>query len=601
MKRLALVVFPLLFTFAVMWPRSGAAPIFAQSSSVHHSQGPFLAPHPDAPEPSVEHPVSPHAPALGLTLAVDPKDYALGQILQGGVTVTNPTVAAVSASFLVELFQTNTLKWQRSIHSISIAPGTHKFTLADLLGGPPMIPHDRTELLGTWKLKITQLGAKPEASAEASFQIATISGKASTPPAARQPITEKPGICTPTTGKIAERIYGIGFQNGSLNSLPSLRRPDPRIFTLLEELSIKWVRIPFQWDVLEPEDGKFAWSLYDPLVSELGKRGINILATINNRPPWILRMATADAEQKGREGFGTLLLQKGYSDAETSEAREHYRSYVLNTQDPGVKKWFDSLTPKKKSDVADAFDRALKLYYSPTFNASRDWEMAYSRMERFSKELANRYKPGGLLAQKNKWSDYGIRYWEVWNEPNFPCCGWITLFADPERYAAVLAVVHRGIRSSDRSAVILFGGLSPDGYPPEEFTQKVYATGKKDCFDLLNFHPYVAVQDYPKWAAAFQKLAAANGDAGKPVWFTERGYTTATAGPNKEIEENVQARNLKEAYTFFAQGGVPAFFWYSLEEGPDEPGNPGTYGILRRDFSKKPAFDALKNLLRQAR
>lgn len=110
---------------------------------------------------------------LTLTLSIDPKEYELGQVLQGNGSVVNPNPQPVTASFKAELFQGTISKWSKEFLDVPISVGTTNFTLNDVFGSEPRIPND-PRYVGEWKLTLIQTGQLPApgARAETSFTIA---------------------------------------------------------------------------------------------------------------------------------------------------------------------------------------------------------------------------------------------------------------------------------------------------------------------------------------------------------------------------------------------------------------------------------------------
>jgi hypothetical protein len=96
----------------------------------------------------------------------------------------------------------------------------------------------------------------------------------------------------------------------------------------------------------------------------------------------------------------------------------------------------------------------------------------------------------------------------------------------------------------------------------------------------------------------------ANGDGAKPIWFTEFGWSSH-ANPsgvqnwNRGVTQQQQADFLVRTLTYVAQNFpyVTNVFWY--EERNSASGNVqlDNYGLLNRDLSPKPAYDALKAFL----
>jgi hypothetical protein len=81
---------------------------------------------------------------------------------------------------------------------------------------------------------------------------------------------------------------------------------------------------------------------------------------------------------------------------------------------------------------------------------------------------------------------------------------------------------------------------------------------------------------------------------GVPSIVTETGYLAPpTVGPY-ELPESVEVKYApRTALEMFSRGIVKSYFYELL----DDPSQPG-YGLLRKDFSRKPAFTAVSNLIR---
>lgn len=90
---------------------------------------------------------------------------------------------------------------------------------------------------------------------------------------------------------------GAGGQQKMLNATgriglnfvrPDANRPGNYDFThnglwLVEQfkkLDVKWNRLAFSWVVIQPEAGRYDWSVYDQIVNSCRKNGIEILATL---------------------------------------------------------------------------------------------------------------------------------------------------------------------------------------------------------------------------------------------------------------------------------------------------------------------------------
>jgi polysaccharide biosynthesis protein PslG len=204
-----------------------------------------------------------------------------------------------------------------------------------------------------------------------------------------------------------------------------------------------------------------------------------------------------------------------------------------------------------------------------------------------------------------------ISHWEIWNEPN------IEIFWRPKpnagRYTALLRPAYGRIKAADPSAVVLAGATSPapnDGTRIDEvtFLQQVYAAGGAGYFDAWSHHPYTHpgppgnVHPDSAWYQIYgarpniRGVMAANGDGSKKVWGTEHG--PPTAGAPGAVSEAIQAQHVTDAYRLWrSYDWAGPLFWYSGRDvaAPGESGEAWRYhGLLRRDFTRKPAWAAYR-------
>ena len=215
---------------------------------------------------------------------------------------------------------------------------------------------------------------------------------------------------------------------------------------------------------------------------------------------------------------------------------------------------------------------------------------------RFAARVVERYKPGGILAKQKNWNDnYGITHWQIWNEPN----GRWSWYPAPNvnEYVAMLALANVEIRKVDPNAIIMYGGFTPEMGAPDGFDvflEGMYQRGAKSCFDTLSLHPYSGDDPpsvaFKKFTPVIKNIAARYGDDGKPLWFTEFGGWNTNNDPQRE---KIQADYVEEAYKVFKNYASTVTFAGLIDNAPIE-----SSGILRYDFTKRPAFDRLKNLIK---
>jgi hypothetical protein len=120
--------------------------------------------------------------------------------------------------------------------------------------------------------------------------------------------------------------------------------------------------------------------------------------------------------------------------------------------------------------------------------------------------------------------------------------------------------------------------------------------------DVGSVHPYTSK---PPETVVTETLERSAQNAGsKPAFTTETGYNTALnyTGPESflPVTEAAQAVYMPRAFLEHFRRGVSRTYDYELlDEFPDPrlTDRESNFGLLRNDLSKKPAFDALRNLI----
>jgi hypothetical protein len=194
--------------------------------------------------------------------------------------------------------------------------------------------------------------------------------------------------------------------------------------------------------------------------------------------------------------------------------------------------------------------------------------------------------------------------WEVWNEPNSSA---FLRGADPVAYTRILRAAYPAIKAGDPDAAVVSGGVE---YNDVDWLRRAYQAGAKGSFDVLATHPYQGIADLPpdardgtKWTlthvSGVRRLMVEWGDAAKPIWFTEFGWSTHGARPGvnwiRGVDETRQAAYLVATARLVAaeMPYVQRIYWYSDRD--THRGDPqyANYGLFRRDLSAKPALSAL--------
>jgi hypothetical protein len=203
-----------------------------------------------------------------------------------------------------------------------------------------------------------------------------------------------------------------------------------------------------------------------------------------------------------------------------------------------------------------------------------------------------------------------VAAWEIWNEPDLPAF----FGGDPVAYVELLKAGYRGIRAGDADAQVVLGGPVPNDV---EWIQALYRNGAKPFFDVLATHPYSVPLDHPPElindpragipsVANVRAVMKRFGDADKPIWFTEFGWSThPNDGDESKFQRGVsraeQADFIVRAlrYTRCQRPYVEkAFIYAERDRKLDGSKDPHTehvsrFGLLDENLEPKPSYDAL--------
>jgi O-antigen ligase len=58
------------------------------------------------------------------------------------------------------------------------------------------------------------------------------------------------------------------------------------VLAQIEEAGLRWLRQPFSWDAIEPAPGEFDWAIWDEIVSDVARHGLQLIAVLNGSPAW---------------------------------------------------------------------------------------------------------------------------------------------------------------------------------------------------------------------------------------------------------------------------------------------------------------------------
>jgi hypothetical protein len=226
-----------------------------------------------------------------------------------------------------------------------------------------------------------------------------------------------------------------------------------------------------------------------------------------------------------------------------------------------------------------------------------------NRWAYFVNTAVNRYRPGGLLAQQQGWNDdRGVRYWEIWNEPDLDTFFTGTI-AD---YARLLKVGYLAARTADPQAQIVLGGMvhwqksgwfsallnlietDPDAVENHYFMDKV---GVHNYFWAWQTFGYL----YPD-----RVQLDAHGLNDVELWLTETGvpvcgegtFPACTDPQNRwyRAAPDEQAAYLIQSAAYAAWLKTEAFVWFQLFDDCGNQCGVDAYGLLRNDNTPRLSY-----------
>jgi hypothetical protein len=200
--------------------------------------------------------------------------------------------------------------------------------------------------------------------------------------------------------------------------------------------------------------------------------------------------------------------------------------------------------------------------------------------------LANRYKP------------FGSNVFEVWNEEN-TAYFWPSGVSAAD-YFLMLRSAYAAVKQADPNALVINGGLADTG-STASYLNNLYTAGARPFFDVLSQHVYPRTPESEVTLNGVRLAMLSGGDSAKKVWITECGWPTYynPSDPNA-VNVTTQALYLTNLFTRLANYSYASgAMWYNLRD-YDPTVKEGSFGILYTNFTKKPAFDALKTWIATA-
>ncbi|SNT01177.1 cellulase family glycosylhydrolase [Rhodococcoides kyotonense] len=202
-----------------------------------------------------------------------------------------------------------------------------------------------------------------------------------------------------------------------------------------------------------------------------------------------------------------------------------------------------------------------------------------------------------------------VQHYEIWNEPNGKV--FFAPWADPELYAAMLQQAYTQIKAVDPDAVVVGGAIGAVGDNENTmngltFLQRMYQAGAQGYFDVLSVHPYsypgtlVGTESIPDGAlrmiADMRREMLHNGDDQKQIWATEFGSPTDVGAGITEDRQGELMSSFIHEWSQLPYAG-PMYVHEIRDRLADSQNPEDNFGVLRRDFTPKPAYEAVTSAI----
>jgi polysaccharide biosynthesis protein PslG len=276
--------------------------------------------------------------------------------------------------------------------------------------------------------------------------------------------------------------------------------------------------------------------------------------------------------------------------------------------------------------IQDVFSSGLKILV--TVAKAPDWALDpsgqqlladYGAFEEFMAFVSDRYKGR-------------VQAWEIWNEQNL--AHEVNGFVRASDYVDLLRAGHNGIKRGDPNALIVFGGLTPNGVNDPtiaiddvQYMQEIYAFNDgevRQYYDIMGSHVSATQttpdqswpdnpgpegwSDHPSFyfrrAEELRQVMVDNGDAETMMWITEFGWTTENQAPGYEYgqfnSEDDVAQYLTRSFEIMLDEWdwvSGAFIWnlnWSTLVTPEDEKYP--WSAVNEDWSPRPAYTAMEEL-----
>lgn len=315
------------------------------------------------------------------------------------------------------------------------------------------------------------------------------------------------------------------------------------------------------------------------------RRNPDTYFALDSAQSWIAA-ANPENPRHPQDGFSTVSEVARRAGLEIVRDRLRWRACE---PEPGQYSWGAHMT-----NADELSSRGIKI--SGTYHDAPQW--AKNGTGLLPTDLLATYRFAKKLSEtfKGKMND-----WEFWNEQDIhfaPESAW--------DYASAMKAAYLGFKAGDPELPVALGAIARTNLM--NYCNVMMDNGLPDYIDIFNIHTYAPLRDYPKLLDGIHAYLRRYGIADRPIWFTENG--SRAEGParadsyirgikaHSPEQELLVAEYLPKAMIDLQSLGVDRDFFFLLSPYNEQNGVKD-WGLLRRDFTVKPAYAAFSNLMNE--
>jgi hypothetical protein len=361
------------------------------------------------------------------------------------------------------------------------------------------------------------------------------------------------------TAALAVAMLGLALFASAAQAVPATfwgvvpqAIPSQEQFQRLRRGGVDSTRVAIDWGGVQPQrGGAFDWSGADSVVAKAANAGIEVLPFLNGAPSWAVPSVWVPGSHHTVKAPGHLPA---------------------------------------------------------TGAAASGWS-------NFVRGAVARYGPNGSFWAENPLvPKRPIRNWQIWNEPNFK---YFVAKPNPAEYGKLVKLSYAALKSADPGAKLVLGGMfsRPKGgkstkekpkrvYFASDFLELMYETtpGIKSKFNGIALHPYTGrYQELTPEIEEVRDVQKAHGDAAKPLWITELGWSSQPPPANPRFNifakgPGGQASQLKGAFSLLernqAKWRLQRIYWFSVDDQPGTCNFCDGSGLFAHGFVPKKSWYA---------